>query len=654
MTAQAESIKILNKTFSMQEEFELLEQFEECEQNILETLIVNEEDMDNDDDDEDDDGTGMEEVVLSDELIGELTDVTLPNGERTFVTKNLESNVEDEREEDELSLHDDDDSTLVLRDISGLNDGNIIELQVDSTDETCLIDDGRVYSQLRLDDGNVVYIVREDETSKDATESFDQQQQQQQQPQESTTTIETTEVEEEEEQPIVIQVAESEVVVAGEINNSEINDQSINGLDLSPINNVTSHKIKHNNQTTLDKSRRNAPNGNCKISRINASSNDGGSGSSSSGSIVAISDKPSCRDYNTRDDDKEKNDEDYDEEREVAAAESTAATTAAAAAKKKPFSCEASNCRKTFPTYYSLKAHLRTHSDEKPFKCSEEECDKRFKTSGDLTKHVRTHTGERPFVCPFEGCGRSFTTSNIRKVHVRTHTGERPFKCKHPKCGKAFASLTNYKNHVRIHSGEKPYICMMNNCGRRFTEYSSLYKHNLVHKEDKPYECDVCRRQYRQNSTLSLHKRTAHKIVVAGVGAAAAANNNNDVADASSTTIASSDAKKELEKNLNQSLVEDDEIMFEKLLDSSQDMIISHASKENNYFENGQDQLFDYLVEDSDSLLTQSMIDPSQLISLDMPDCFNDKAERDNPIDVALDELSRKHGNVEFKWINRF
>ncbi|XP_014232377.1 zinc finger protein 143-like isoform X2 [Trichogramma pretiosum] len=622
MTAQAESIKILNKTFSMQEEFELLEQFEECEQNILETLIVNEEDMDNDDDDEDDDGTGMEEVVLSDELIGELTDVTLPNGERTFVTKNLESNVEDEREEDELSLHDDDDSTLVLRDISGLNDGNIIELQVDSTDETCLIDDGRVYSQLRLDDGNVVYIVREDETSKDATESFDQQQQQQQQPQESTTTIETTEVEEEEEQPIVIQVAESEVVVAGEINNN--------------------------------KSRRNAPNGNCKISRINASSNDGGSGSSSSGSIVAISDKPSCRDYNTRDDDKEKNDEDYDEEREVAAAESTAATTAAAAAKKKPFSCEASNCRKTFPTYYSLKAHLRTHSDEKPFKCSEEECDKRFKTSGDLTKHVRTHTGERPFVCPFEGCGRSFTTSNIRKVHVRTHTGERPFKCKHPKCGKAFASLTNYKNHVRIHSGEKPYICMMNNCGRRFTEYSSLYKHNLVHKEDKPYECDVCRRQYRQNSTLSLHKRTAHKIVVAGVGAAAAANNNNDVADASSTTIASSDAKKELEKNLNQSLVEDDEIMFEKLLDSSQDMIISHASKENNYFENGQDQLFDYLVEDSDSLLTQSMIDPSQLISLDMPDCFNDKAERDNPIDVALDELSRKHGNVEFKWINRF
>ncbi|XP_029034193.1 zinc finger protein 76-like isoform X1 [Osmia bicornis bicornis] len=180
---------------------------------------------------------------------------------------------------------------------------------------------------------------------------------------------------------------------------------------------------------------------------------------------------------------------------------------------QRPYRCTHPKCKKNFSTGYSLKAHLRTHTGEKPYKCPTEECDKSFKTSGDLLKHVRTHTGERPFLCPFDGCGRSFTTSNIRKVHVRTHTGERPYKCTQPKCGKAFASATNYKNHIRIHSGEKPYVCSIENCGRRFTEYSSLYKHHLVHTQQRPFECKVCLRRYRQNSTLIMHKRTAHALV---------------------------------------------------------------------------------------------------------------------------------------------
>ncbi|KAK2175118.1 hypothetical protein NP493_746g00011 [Ridgeia piscesae] len=176
----------------------------------------------------------------------------------------------------------------------------------------------------------------------------------------------------------------------------------------------------------------------------------------------------------------------------------------------RPFKCDFSGCNKAFATGYGLKSHTRVHTGEKPYKCPEECCDKAFKTSGDLQKHVRTHTGERPFKCPFEGCDRSFTTSNIRKVHIRTHTGERPYICQEEGCHKAFASATNYKNHIRIHTGEKPYVCTVHGCGKRFTEYSSLYKHHVVHTHAKPYVCNHCGKNYRQTSTLAMHKRTAH------------------------------------------------------------------------------------------------------------------------------------------------
>ncbi|KAH8026145.1 hypothetical protein HPB51_016456 [Rhipicephalus microplus] len=180
----------------------------------------------------------------------------------------------------------------------------------------------------------------------------------------------------------------------------------------------------------------------------------------------------------------------------------------------RPFKCLVDGCNKSFVTGYGLKSHTRVHTGETPYRCTHDGCIKTFKTSGDLQKHVRTHTGERPFKCPFEDCNCAFTTSNIRKVHMRTHTGERPYVCKEENCGRSFASATNYKNHIRIHTGEKPYVCTVPSCGKRFTEYSSLYKHHVVHTHNKPYMCNLCGKNYRQTSTLAMHKRTAHGLLI--------------------------------------------------------------------------------------------------------------------------------------------
>ncbi|KAG8188572.1 hypothetical protein JTE90_007178 [Oedothorax gibbosus] len=179
----------------------------------------------------------------------------------------------------------------------------------------------------------------------------------------------------------------------------------------------------------------------------------------------------------------------------------------------RPYKCTISGCGKAFATGYGLKSHTRVHTGETPYKCPEDTCLKAFKTSGDLQKHVRTHTGERPFKCTFAGCDRAFTTSNIRKVHMRTHTGERPYICAVEGCGRAFASATNYKNHIRIHTGERPYVCSASGCNKTFTEYSSLYKHHVVHTHMKPYTCNLCRKTYRQISTLSMHRKTVHGVV---------------------------------------------------------------------------------------------------------------------------------------------
>eukprot|EP00057_Strongylocentrotus_purpuratus_P018764 XP_011673238.1 PREDICTED: zinc finger protein 143 [Strongylocentrotus purpuratus] len=173
----------------------------------------------------------------------------------------------------------------------------------------------------------------------------------------------------------------------------------------------------------------------------------------------------------------------------------------------KTFQCPHEGCGRMYTASHHLKVHERSHSGVKPFRCEHPGCEKAFATGYGLKSHTRVHTGEKPYQCVQEGCLKAFKTSGDLQKHTRTHTGERSFQMSFEGCEKG---LHHSQTFVKVHIREKPYVCTVAGCGKRFTEYSSLYKHHVVHTHSKPYMCSSCGKNYRQISTLAMHKRQTH------------------------------------------------------------------------------------------------------------------------------------------------
>jgi len=95
--------------------------------------------------------------------------------------------------------------------------------------------------------------------------------------------------------------------------------------------------------------------------------------------------------------------------------------------------------------------------------------------------------------CPYDGCEDGFPSKFSLRRHMKTHTGERPFVCAWQdlslgsQCGKRFAENSTLKRHIQTHTGEKPYTCARSNCGKMFADNVNLKRHlRLMHDESSP------------------------------------------------------------------------------------------------------------------------------------------------------------------------
>lgn len=96
---------------------------------------------------------------------------------------------------------------------------------------------------------------------------------------------------------------------------------------------------------------------------------------------------------------------------------------------KYPATLQCNLCQKQFTRSYSLRSHLRTHTDERPFVCFV--CGRAFARLNDRKRHEGLHGGENKFVCrgilkgkdDRWGCGRRFAGADALVRHLRCEAG---------------------------------------------------------------------------------------------------------------------------------------------------------------------------------------------------------------------------------------
>ncbi|XP_034473674.1 zinc finger protein weckle [Drosophila innubila] len=160
------------------------------------------------------------------------------------------------------------------------------------------------------------------------------------------------------------------------------------------------------------------------------------------------------------------------------------------------------HCEKGFRSRYQLQRHMQQHlpmAKRKLYPCAS--CGKKFTTNASAQSHAQyMHQEDRPRPVICEQCGVAVTSVSALKEHMLIHTDYAPFEC--DVCKKCFKSENRLKLHKETHDPHK-YICP--ECGMQLNSRPTLNRHRLVHTDHMQHKCDYCGREFKRAKALKNH-----------------------------------------------------------------------------------------------------------------------------------------------------
>ncbi len=154
----------------------------------------------------------------------------------------------------------------------------------------------------------------------------------------------------------------------------------------------------------------------------------------------------------------------------------------------KKFTCNSSECHKSFVTTKELKRHTNyVHNNNKLFNC-----DQSFLTNDSLVAQLQSchrltrdknfEVKEKLFECNYENYGTKFALKTVLNKHILIDSGLKQFKCSFNDCVKSFRNLFSLQRHERkVHTKEKPFKCSFGQCLKAFGRKDSLKEHIKTH-----------------------------------------------------------------------------------------------------------------------------------------------------------------------------